>query len=810
MTSLIRDVRFGWRVLRKSPGQTAAAVLALALGIGLASAMFSIVYGALLRGLPFERADRLVRVWTTSPSRGQERQGTHLQDYLDWKRRQTSLAPLAAYYSGTINLSGDGTPERYRGAFLSLDLLPALGVRPLLGRGFLAGEDAPQAPPAVLLGYDLWKRRYGGDPKVLGRTVRVNGEAGTVVGVMAAGFGFPDDEELWLPLRLDPLRLQRGQGQELDLMGRLGDGVGVARAQAEFAAIARALAVEYPQTNQGVEAHVRPFMEGALGPPVASLLYTMLGACLFVLLIACTNVASLTMTRASRRTRELAIRAALGADRRAVIAQILVENLLLALLGTGLGLLLARWGIDLFNGVIADTHPPFWLRIAIDPTVVLFALALTLAAGLLSGLLPALQAAKTDLNEVLKDEGRGSSSLRLGRFSRWVVAVEVAVSCMLLIGAGLMIRNVVAVQRLDLGFDASRLLTARIALFEAAYPRPEDRARFFDRLLARLAARPGVVAAAAASSLPGNGGEREHYALDGHAYPAERDLPAAQVAVVSPGYFDALGVRAASGRLFGTLDDARALPVALVSASFAAKAWPGDEALGKRLRLVDPEAREKDGWRTVVGVVPDLQMANLNSPERSREGVYLPLAQRCPTFVSLLVRSAQAEPLALTAMVRREVTALDRDLPVYFVLSMRQLLAKNAFFLDLFGSLFAIFGACALALAAVGIYGVVASSVHQRTQEIGIRMALGAQRGSVLRLILSQGVRQLLLGLSCGLVLAGFVARLLGDVLVGVQPHDPATFAGVALLLALVALLACWLPAQRAAETEPLVAIRYE
>ncbi len=812
MTPLARDIRFSLRMLAKTPGHTAAAVVALALGLGLATGMFSIVYGTLLRGLPFERSERILHLECNNPSREQRSLEVFHLDYLEWRQRQRSFEGLAGFYDGTVNLSGAGDekPERFEGAFMTangFDLLPA---RPILGRGFLRGEDSPEAEPVVILSYGVWKTRYQGDPKIAGRPVRVNGEAGSIVGVMPQGFAFPLNQDVWTNLRQDPFRYERDQAQTLEVYGRLRDGVTLEQAQAEMDGLAKALAAEFPKTNEGRGAVIKPYIEEFMGGEVSSLLYTQLGACLFVLLLACTNVASLTMARASQRTREIAIRSALGAARSRLIGQLLLENLLLSLAGGILGLLLAGWGVRLFNAAISGFNPPFWIRIGIDPTALLFAAGLILVAALASGLAPALQASRADLNEVLKDEGRGSSSLRLGRFSRFVVVAEVAVSCILLVGAGLMVKTVVNLQTMDLGFEPKGLFTARIALFESSYPEGEKRLAFFEALLDRVASRPDVVSAALASSLPASGSSRYRYVLEGKSYPDERDQPVTWGATISPGLFETLDAKVFQGRDFGRLDVDGNLPAVIVNQTFAAEVWPGEEPLGKRLRL--PGERE-DGsespWRTVVGVVSDLHMGELDDPD-DQAGLYLPMAQTHPGFMSLVVRTRQGDPLAITDGVRQTVTALDRDLPVYFIYSMEEVLDRGRFFFNLFGALFSIFGAAALLLASVGIYGVIAFSVQQRTQEIGIRMALGAQRGSVLGLILRQGMWQLAVGLLLGLPVAFWVSRLLGEVLVGVDPHDVATFTGVGMVLAAVSLFACWLPAQRASRTDPLVAMRYD
>jgi putative ABC transport system permease protein len=803
MGSFWRDIRYGGRMLAKAPGHTAAAVIALSLGIGLTTAAFSIVYGALWRGLPYPQAERLMDVSSQNLSRDLLYQGVEVHDYLDWCVRQRSFEGVAGYDGGTVTISGGDRPERLQGVALTANALDLLRVKPLLGRGFQPGEDRPGAAPVVLLSHQLWRDRFNGDRGVIGKAVRVNGQLTTVVGVMRADFRFPANEQLWTPLRLDPGKSERGKGEAFAVFGRLRPGVTTDQAAAEMAAIASSLAVEFPRTNRGYTATAEPIMNRFMDKSARYLLYTMLAAVCSVLLIACINVASLILSRASQRTREMAIRTALGAARRQVIGQILTESLILALVGTGLGLGLAWEGIALFNHAIVHQNMPTWIHIALDLPALLFALGATMAAAVISGLVPAMQISRTQLNEVLKDEGRGSTSLRLGWLSRAVVVAELALSCTMLVATGLMLKSIVLARSANFGFSTAHLLTFRVPLFEANYPRPVDRGAFYQRLLERLREKPGVEAAGATTSMPSINEDSAAIAIDGRAYATDADYPLAHRDAISAGLFAALGARPLAGREFERLDTAGSQPVVIVNQSLARKMWPGQDPLGKRLRL--PKAKEHDPWRTVVGVVPNLLLYGIS--DQHPDGIFLPLTQVGAERLSFVVRTPR-DPLSLLGMVRAEVAALDKDTPIYFVRTMQEAIAFDRFWNNLFSGVFALFGASALVLAAVGIYGVIAFSVQRRTQEIGLRMALGAQRGDVMGMLMRQGAIQLGLGLALGLPAAFGVSRGLTDFVYPVAPGDPMTFVMVAAGLSLVALLACLIPSQRAMDVDPNVALR--
>jgi putative ABC transport system permease protein len=803
MGSFWRDIRYGGRMLARAPGHTAAAAIALSLGIGLTTATFSIVYGVLWRGLPYPQSGRLMDVSTQNLSRDLHEQGVEVHDYLDWCKRQRSFEGLAGYTSTTVTVSGGDRPERLDGGALTANALDLLRVKPLLGRGFQPGEDRPGAAPVVLLSYQLWQNRFNGDPHVIGKAVRVNGQQATVIGIMPADFRFPFNEQLWTPLRLDPGAGERGKGEPFMVVARLRPGVTPEQSAAEMAAISSALAVEYPRTNRGFSVAAVPIMHRFMDKSARSLLYTMLSAVCCVLLIACINVASLVLSRASRRTREIAIRTALGAARRQVIAQVLTESLILALVATGVGLGLAWGGITLFNRAIVVKDPPTWIHIALDTPALLFALAATLAAAVISGLVPAMQISRTELNEVLKDEGRGSTSLRLGWLSRTVVVAELALSCTLLVATGLMLKSMVLARSANVGFASSHLLTFRVPLFEANFPRAVDRGAFYQRLVERLREQPGVEAAGATTSLPSISADSDAFAVDGRAYATDADYPVAHSDVVSEGVFAALGVKPLAGRELGRLDTAGSQPVAIVNQSLARKMWPYEDPIGKRFRLT--RSKTPDTWRTVVGVMPDLRL--YGSTDKKPEGFFLPVTQVGAVRLSFVIRTHQ-DPLSLVPMVRAQVAALDKDTPIYFVRTMEGAIGEDRYFNNLFSAVFAVFGVAALVLAAVGIYGVIAFSVQRRTQEIGLRIALGAQRGNVMAMLLRQGAIQLALGLALGLPAALGISRGLTDFVYPVDPGDPGVFALVAMGLSLVALLACLVPSQRAMDVDPNVALR--
>jgi len=802
MQAILRDIRYGIRSLAKSPGLAFVATLALTLGIGLTAVMFSIIYGALMKGLPFQDGSRIVRMVRNNPVTGGNTMGTPITDFADYRAQQKTMSSFAAYITGTVNVSGEVEAERFTGAWVTATAFELTRVRPHLGRTFQAGEDTPGGPQVTVLGYGMWQRRFGSDSAIIGKALRANGMPYTIIGVMPEGFRFPNDAAIWLPLQLDPVATQRGRGQWLNVTGRLKDGVTMEAATADVNAIAQRLAKDYKETNENIGARVMGFVDAEMGPEPRQLLYTMLGAVFFVLLIACANVANLLLDRAAHKSKEVGIRTALGATRGAVIRQFLTEAFVLSLAGGVLGTVVAWAGITLFNRSIVDTQPPFFIDIALHPPVLLFVVLLSLGATMFSGLIPAYQSSRADLNEVLKDETRGSSSLKIGRMSKALVVFEIALSCGLLVASGLMIKSVTKLRTMDPGFRTSEIFTARVG-FPATYTDTALQKRFHEQLRERLLQIPGARQAAIMAGLPAVGGNGGSFTVEGVTYAEDRDVPNSSWNAVSPGFFETFEIRPIKGRILDETDREAGLRVAVVNQAFADRYFPKQDPVGRRIR--QGNRTSTDQWMTIVGIIPTLYSGDTEEPREPE--YYVPLAQRHASFASMAVQTA-GNPLAITSQVRQTVASLNPDIPIYFVYSMEEAFARPTWFIRVFGTMFMIFGLIALFLASVGLYAVMSFAVSRRVREVGIRMALGAQAGHVVRMIFGQGAWQLGVGLVLGLGLAAGVAQLMTILLFDVQPRDPAIFGLVVVVLAIAGLSACLVPARRATRVDPLVALR--
>ena len=818
MGNLWQDFRFGIRMLVKNPMLSVIAVVTLGLGIGLTTTVFSIVNAAILKGLPFEDADKLVLVTRSNQELGIQGNDPPIHDFEDWREQQTAFEGLAAFTGQTMNLSLPGErPERYTGAQFTGNMFSLLRVQAVLGRTITEADAEPGAPPVVVVGYDVWQERYGGSRDVVGESVLVNGRTLTIIGVMPDGFEFPFNQDLWIPFTERATNHARGGRRTINevesrpfptVVGRLKSGVSLDQAESQMAGIAQRLAQAYPETNQGFTTEIMPYTKRFIGNQVYALLYTMLGAVLGVLLIACANVANLLLARATVRTKEVAIRTALGASRTRVISQLMAEAMVIAAVGGVIGLGLGYFGIGWFRAAISTNPPPFWITFDLDITVLLFIIGITVLSSLMSGLYPALQASRADINEVLNDEGRGSSSFRMGKFSGALVVTEIALSCALLVASGLMIKSVTALKTVELPFATENIFTARLGLPATEYADSASRVAFYNELLPRLAAIPAVQAATLSDGLPAAGNGSRVLQLEGESYATDRDYPLGREGIVTPGYFDTFEARILEGRGFTTQDGLENLPVVVINESFLRTFYPDGDALGRRIRMGRADTTAK--WLTVVGVVPDLRMEGIGNNNASPAGFYIPIAQSgVGTNVAIAVRT-QGDPMAVTRDVQAAINEIDANLPIFRVMSMPDVIKAQTWFYTTFGTLFMVFGFVALFLAAVGLYGVMSFSVSQRRIEMGVRMAMGASGRSLIGLVMRKGAIQMAVGLTIGLVLAALLATPLQMVLFEVNARDPMVFGTIVVTLAATGLLASFIPARRVTKVDPATALHAE
>jgi len=810
--SLLQDLRFAVRLLIKDRWFTAVAVIALALGIGVNATVFTFVNAVLIRGLPFNDPDRIMSIAGRNMARGTD-MGVSYLDFEDWRQAQRSFTGLAAFNGTTMNVSDEGrAPERYVGPYVSANAFSLIGQRPLLGRDFLPEDDKPGAPAVAILGNSIWQTRYGGDAAIVGRTIRINEVPTTVVGVMPEGMKFPFGADLWVPLSQMPnlTTQKRSQHFALQVFGRLADGATAKSAQAEMSGIAARLAHDFPDTNKDIGVTVMDFNERTNGGPIKLIFLSLMGAVTFVLLIACANVANLLLARSAQRVREVGVRVSLGATRWRIVRQLLVESVLLAGLSGALGFLIALGGTRWFEAVTQDVGKPYWIHFTMDGRVFAFFAVVCLATGVIFGLAPALHISRTDINEVLKESGgrSGSGGIRARRWTSALIIVEVALTLVLLAGAGFMIHSFLTLYRLDIGVETSHLLTLNLVLPDRKYPTPEQRAAFYHRLDERLGAIGTIRGATISTNAPAAGGQQYRLSIDGRPTPSGEPPPQVTRVVVGPRYFDAVGLTLRRGRAFADSDGTDGHEVAIVNQRFASMHFANEDPIGRRIKLVtDPPVPPEPAWITIVGVSPNVRQRSLQEPDPDPV-VYVPYRFAPLPFMMTIVRT-QGEPSALASTIREEVRALDPDLPLFGIRTLDASLAQQRWPFRIFGTMFAMFAAIALVLSAVGLYAITAYSVAQRTQEIGVRMALGAQASQVWWLVVRRSLVQLAVGLAIGIAGAFGVGALLRSIVQG-SANDPSTLAAIAALLVTVSLAACFWPARRATRLDPVNALRYE
>jgi putative ABC transport system permease protein len=803
------DFRFGLRSMRKNPGFTATAVIALALGLGANATVFAIANGLLFRTMPGVD-HRILYLSTRNPSHGQPSLGVSWPDFRDWHAQVHSFDALGAYdFKFLSNVSDNsGLPARYNVSAMSANSFAAIEQKPLLGRDFTADDEKPGAPSVAILGYGVWQDRYASDPSALGKTIRINDKPTTVIGVMPKGLRFPLDSDLWTALRPGVDSKNRGS-RNLNVFGRLAPGASQRSAIAEMRLIMRNLESAYPSSNSGIEAVVHTQSEELNGPGLTLLVVSLIGAVSFVLLIACANVANLLLARALDRSREISIRIALGAGRRGIIQQLLAESVLLSATGGVLGWLLALWGVQAFRSAVID-RVPVWVDFSMDYRGFAFLAAISLGTGLLFGLAPALRLSRLSVNSNLKEQGRGNSGGSRGKLlTGALVVTEMALAVVLLAGAGLMIRSFLNIYTLKTGVNEKNVLVMRLFLPEARYLHDEDQVAFHERLKSRLDVLPGVQISSIAEFMPTGGSRNQPFEMNGATPVDERARPTAGVEVVSADYFRAMGVKLLRGRGFTERDGAAGSQVAIVNRRFAETFWPDQDPIGKRVRTFD--GNRPEAWLTVVGIAPDIvqNLPGANAARPMTTLLYVPYRQKPIRDMALLVRTT-VPPNGLATAIRREVASVDENMALFLLRSLEDRLDTNHWAQRVFGTLFASFALIALVLAAVGLFGTVGHSVSRRTPEIGLRMALGASPSQILKLVVTQGTQPLWIGLAIGIAASIGLTRGLAVLLVNVSPTDPLTFTAVCAVLIAAAALGCLIPARRAMRVDPAIALRNE
>ena len=811
---LLRDVRFAARLLVKNRWFTVMAIVVLALGIGANNAVFTIVNAVLLRNLPVPKAEQIMFLGTRD-TQGRN-MGVSLRDFEDWRAATRTFSGMSFLFNGAFNVGNEGlTPDQVPGAYVSANLFRMLGVSPALGRDFTPAEDTPGTPILVLISNTLWRQRYGADPDIVGRDIRIIDQNGTIIGVMPEGMHFPFNANIWLPAGAMPPAItgQPRQARGYFAVGRLNDGVSVEQARSELSTIGQTLAAQYPDTNKDLWPHADPFVERILGPQVALLFWSLMGAVAFVLLIACSNVANLLLAKATGRSGEMSVRVAVGASRWQIVRQLLVESVLLALVAGGLGLLLSVAGIRWFAAETRDVGIPYWMVFSMDWRTFAFFLLVCLATGIAFGLAPALHASTTNVHEMLKEGGRtGSGGVRARRWTAGLIVVQLALTLVLLAGAGLMFRSFLIMYRMDIGIDTSRLVMSGMIIPATKYPGWEDRTRFLQSVDDQFATGAEIEAASTATSIPFGGGAVRQLEVDGRAATPGERLPEVTMLSVGSRYFDTIGVPLVRGRAFTNEDGGPGRLSAIVNQRLVDQHFGGQDPIGRVIRLSqDVVGSAAPEWLTVVGLVPNVRQRNNNQEREPDPIAYIPHRQNTTMArAATVIARTRSDPAQAKQLLRQSMMRVDPDQALATPRTMDEALAQQRWVLRVFTTMFGAFAIMALVLAAVGLYAVTAYSVTQHTRDIGMRMILGAKPGQVIWLFLKRALLQLTIGLGIGLAAALAVGRLLQSFLVQTSTRDPVTLVTIVALLVAVAFAACVGPARRATRLDPLHALRHE
>jgi putative ABC transport system permease protein len=809
--TLFQDVRFAGRLLLKDYWFTLVAALTLALGIGVNTTVFSLVNAVLIRGLPFERPEEIVYIATHDTTRNEDDLNVATwQEFQDWRAKAHTFAGLGAFRQQQFNVSDpEHAAERVGGAAVSANTFSVLGIQPFLGRDFAANDDAAGAAPVAMLGYSVWKNRYGSDRGIIGTSVKLNEVAYTIIGVMPEGMRFPTNADLWRPLTPPPAQ-DAPRNRNVNVFGRLARDVAWSQAEADMRAVSQQLQAAYPDTNKNIETRLMTFNRRFNGGPIRLIFLSLLGAVGFVLLIACANVANLLLARSAYRAREMAVRTALGASRMRIVRQLLLESVLLACIGGVVGLALTTVGIRMFAAAVEGVGKPYWIVFDVDWSVLGYFAAICLATGIVFGLAPALQVSKTNLNDLMKEGGRGTAG---GARARWLtstlVVFELMLTLALLTGAGLMARSFLKLYSLNLGIESDHVLTMRTQLIDTKYPKPEQRQAFFDAVQARVRAVPGVSGVALATTLPLGGAGDFKFEIEGRPLPDASTRPRVSTVDISPRYFETVGAALQRGREFQAADGAPGSEVAVVNQRLAAQFFASEDPIGKRIRTFTGPKDETPGkWFTIVGVTPTIRQGDLQALE-SAAVMYRPYRVNSPSGIALIIRTTP-DPQTMIAAVRDAIKSVDPEQPIFAVQTLNEVLAQARWPYRVFGSVFMILAVLGLLLSAVGIYAIMAYSVTQRTQEIGVRLALGAQANQISWLVLRAGIVQLVIGIGLGLAAAFGVSRLLKSLVAQIPASDPVTFIAITALLIVVTIAACIIPARRATRLDPLAALRID